>query len=386
MDRVLYIAAKPFFPWRSSCIRVGHELLALGHLGYAVDFLTVPLGAHPPLPGVRLLAVPRLPLVRNLPETPSLRRLLYGLLLAAWAVALARRHRYAVVHGFDDAAPAAWLAGRLSGAAVVCEQHAEPDVRARWWRRLLGRPYAPLARFALRHADAVIAAGPAALPAMAGRESRVGRIADIPASLDAPPAAHVAACRDRILSRPDDILVTYVGSFATFQGLELLFGALERVRRADNRVRLAVVGGSAAEIGRQQRRLGRKGLAEAVAFLGRVTPTDLAAVLAASDILVSPRLGGTRAPMKVLDYLQSGTAIVATDCPANRDALTSDVAVLTAADPAAFAEGILALCRDPARRHELGFRGRERVRQSHGFDAFRDGLRRCYAYVLATWD
>jgi hypothetical protein len=26
------------------------------------------------------------------------------------------------------------------------------------------------------------------------------------------------------------------------------------------------------------------------------------------------------------------------------------------------------------------------VRQSHGFDAFRDGLRRCYAYVLATWD
>ena len=47
----------------------------------------------------------------------------------------------------------------------------------------------------------------------------------------------MAACRERLTRRPDDILVTYVGSFAAFQGLDVLFGALPRVRRADGRVR-----------------------------------------------------------------------------------------------------------------------------------------------------
>ena len=106
-------------------------------------------------------------------------------------------------------------------------------------------------------------------------------------------------------------------------------------------------------------------------------------MLAASDILVAPRLEGAVAPMKVLDYLQSGTAIVATDRPANRDVLTPDVAELTRPTPEAFAEGILALCRNSARRHELGRRGRELITTTRRFEQFRDSLRCCYDYVTA---
>ena len=105
--------------------------------------------------------------------------------------------------------------------------------------------------------------------------------------------------------------------------------------------------------------------------------------MAASDILAAPRTGGAHAPMKLLDYLQSGTAIVATDCPANRDVLSDEFAVLTAPDAEAFAAGILALCRNPPRRYELGRRGREWIAQSRRFEDFRDSLRACYTYVIA---
>jgi len=385
MDRVLFVASKPFFPWRGPCIRAGHDLLALSQLGYAVDFLTVPVGTHQPIPGVRILTVPNLFFARNLPEGPSLRKLGFDVLLLVWGLALAWSNRYTVVHGLDDAGVVAWIVGRASRAAIIFEKQADAS---RWhglaWRRLLGRIYARLERVILGRVDAVISAGPQFAPVIAGCGGRACRIPDIPATLDPPPDAHVAECRRRLCRHLDDRLVTYVGSFASFQGLDLLFDAMAHVHRADERVRLIVVGGTARDIARQERTLARRKQTGLVTFLGRVTPSDLAAVLAASDILAAPRLGGTYAPMKVLDYLQSGTAIVATDSVANRDILKPDVALLTPPEPEALAAGILALCRDPARRHALGRRGRELIATSHRFDQFQDDLRRCYTYVIAT--
>lgn len=387
MKRVLFIASKPFFPWRSSCIRAGHDLLALAQLGYEVDFLTVPIGAHHPIPGVRILRVPNAFLSRNLPEGPSLRKFVFDLLLLATGAVLVLRNRYAVVHGLDDAGVVAWAVGRLGRSAVVFEKHADTSHSVRGaWRRFLLRRYQRAECFVLRRADAAIGAGPDLVPAMQamGCGSRACRIPDIPSALDTPPDEHVAECRARLAPHLDDLLVTYVGSFASFQGLDVLFGAIPRVCQVNDRVHFVVVGGTAGEIARQQRLLSRKGLSQAVTFMGRVTPMELATVLAASDILVAPRIEGTVAPMKVLDYLQSGTAVVATDSPANRDVLSPEIAVLTAPNPDAFADGILALCRDPARRHELGRRGREMIATTHRFELFRDSLRRCYEYVIAS--
>jgi len=60
------------------------------------------------------------------------------------------------------------------------------------------------------------------------------------------------------------------------------------------------------------------------------------------------------------------------------------VAVLTTPRPDAFAQGILTLCRDPALRHELGHRGRERIAGTRRWEPFRESLRCCYEYVTAN--
>ena len=387
MKRVLFIASKPFFPWRSPCIRAGHDLLALVQLGYEVDFLTVPIGAHHPIPGVRILRVPNLLLSRNLPEGASLRKFIFDLLLLAYGSVLVLRQRYDVVHGVDDAGVVAWALGRLGRGAVVFEKHADTRPHAgNLWRRGWMRLYRRAERFVLRRADTAIGSGPELVPAMQamGCGSRACRISDIPSSLDMPPEAHIAECRARLTHNLDDLLVTYVGSYASFQGLDVLLGAIPRVCASDQRTHFVVVGGTPAEVKRQERLLTRQGLRHTITFLGRVTPAELAAVLAASDILVAPRLEGPVAPMKVLDYLQSGTAIVAIDRPASRDVLTPEVAELTLPTPEAFADGILALCRNPARRYEIGLRGRELIAQTHRFEQFRESLRCCYDYVTAS--
>ncbi len=85
------------------------------------------------------------------------------------------------------------------------------------------------------------------------------------------------------------------------------------------------------------------GIDESVCFPGRIGTEELAALLSISDVLISPRRAGTTAPIKVLDYLKSGTPIVAADTPANRAILSAENAVITRLIPAEFAAGILRL-------------------------------------------
>lgn len=384
MDRVLFISSKPHFAWRGPCLRVAHDVDALSRLGYAVDLLTVPVGLLPAVPGVRTLTVPRLPFCRNLPDGPSTRKFLYDLMLLARAVSLALHNRYAMVHGVDDAGLIAWLAGRLTRTTVVFEQHDDRFLgKLRWWRRPAAALDRAAERFALRRADAVIAIDPGVTTSLRaiGREGRACLIADIPAILDPVPPGARADMRARLTEGADRLLVTYAGSLARFQGLDLLFKAVPIVLQENRRAHFVIVGGAPGEVAQLRQVQDRAGLAPALTFLGRIPPHELAAVLAASDILVAPRIAGHCPPMKVMDYLQSGTAIVATDCAANRAVLTPEVAVLTTPHAEALAAGILRLCGDPARRAELGRRGPELIGSTYSFAGFQDSLRRCYEYV-----
>jgi glycosyltransferase involved in cell wall biosynthesis len=63
--------------------------------------------------------------------------------------------------------------------------------------------------------------------------------------------------------------------------------------------------------------------------------------MAASDVLVSPRVAGINAPGKLLCYLNAGRPVVATDCPVHNQILNRDTAILTPPTPDGLAQGIL---------------------------------------------
>jgi glycosyltransferase involved in cell wall biosynthesis len=374
MNRVLLITAYPFHPWCGAALRARHTAAALAGLGYAVDVLAPPGGEPPELPGVRVVQTPRIPGVGPMRPDGASARGIYRFLLAVWTLALARANRYRIVHAVGAAWPAARLAARLCDGGLVYEADPQDPLAARRASR------------ALRRADAVVAAEPEGVDAMRrlGRQSRACLIPDIPGTWQEADEAGRLDARARLGAPPEAPVLTYVGSFRKFQGVDLVFNALPAVLRDEPRARLVMVGGTPQEIVSARAIIRAAGLEQAVAFLGRIPAAELVQVLGASDILLAPRRTGEHVPMKVLDYLRSGTAIVATDCAANRIALSSACALLVRPSPEALAAGILALARDPERRAALGAAGRERVAGEFSFAAFQDGLKRCYAYVLLT--
>lgn len=385
MKRILFIASQPFFEWRGSPIRLGFDLLALSQLDYTVDFLTLPLGARREIPGVRIIRAPNVFGARRISIGPSLLKLAFDGLLFWMALWHVLRYRYAVVHGVEDCGLIAWMAARIGRAGFIFERHSDPSsYRKGRLRNLVMRTYAAIERWVMRHADAVIGTGPGlvAHAQSVGRASRACLIPDIPSSLAESTALGRETARARCVRQDDDLLIAYVGSFAVYQGIDLLFAAIPRVVAAEPRARFVIIGGTPGQIAERKAALSVAGFAKAVLFLGHIDPDQLPDYLAACDILLSPRIAGMNTPLKLLDYLKAGAAIVATDCEANRLILTPAIAELTPLTPDGFADGILALCGDSERRSRLAHQGAELIRSQYTFQAFRDALRQCYTYVL----
>ena len=385
--RILLISPQPFFQWRGSPLRVRFNAQALAELGYAVDLLVMPVGADLPLPGVTLHRAANIIRAKNLPIGPSLPKAILDLALYSKAAALARRHRYAVIHGIEDAGPIAAVLARRHGARMIFEKHSDPaSYKKGFLRNLVMAAYRRVERFSIRRADAVIGTGPALVEqarALAPGKP-VHHIFDIPSSLVEADPARAAAARARLNLPADAVLALYVGSFAVYHGIDLLFRSLPAALAADPRLQVAIVGGSPAEIAARRRELAAAGCAERVHFPGLVPPDDLPHLLAAADILLSPRIAGRNTPLKLLDYLKAGRAVVACDNPANRLILDESNARLVAPEPAAFAGGLAALAADAGLRERLGAAGHRLYLDTYNYDRFKQRLAAAYAQLLGA--
>lgn len=383
--RVLFIAPQPVFQWRGSPIRVGFDVQALAELGFEVDLLTLPVGEDRVIPGVQVRRVPNLLGVKRLPIGPSPAKAFFDGVLLAQGARLVRRRAYRVVHGVEEAGALAVLLARLGRCRAVFEKHSDPaSHRQGLLRNLVLAAYAAVERFTVRRADAVIATGPGLAGqarAMGGR-GPVHDIFDIPSSQVEADPARVAVIRRQWRRTPDEIVVLYVGSFAVYQGVDLMFDAMHLVLEACPGVRFVVIGGSPAEVEARRCRLAGQGGADRVTFAGHFPPDELPHYLAAADILLSPRLSGVNTPLKLLDYLKAGAAIAATDTTANRLILDENTAVLTEVSPAGFAAGITRLIADTELRASLACAGRRRIDEVYNYANFKAKLGACYEEVL----
>ncbi len=382
--RILFISPQPFFQWRGSPIRVGFNLLALSELGYEVDLLTLPFGEERELPGVRVIRAPNIFGVKNIPIGPSLIKALFDLVLLIKGWSLIRRNRYDVVHGVEDAGFFGVFLAWRAGAKLIFEKHSDPgSYRKNFLRNIVMWLYTRAESFSIRHADAVIGTGPG-LVEQARRvapDKPAHHISDIPSSLEEPTEAETRRVRDQLVQTPDEVLIAYVGSFAVYQGIELIFSSIPLVHRRCPQARFIIIGGTNEEIAARRAQLAAEGAERAVTFLGKIEPDRLPNYLAASDVLLSSRIAGTNTPLKLLDYLKVGRAILATDNEANRQILDDAAALFVQPTPESFADGICRLVDDAALRGRLSAKGRALIDATYNFAEFKRRLSAVYTGI-----
>ncbi len=385
MKKVLLISPQPFFQWRGSPIRVGFNVLALTKLGYHVDLLTLPIGEKREIQGARIIRVVNLLGVKNVPIGPSLVKLFFDFFILFKGIQLCFKNRYDVIHGIEEAGIIAAFLARLIGAKAVFEKHSDPfSYKKGALRNFVMNLYAAIELIAVKKVNGVIGTGPGLVTQVnkMGTNTRAFHIFDIPSSLSESDPLKVTRVRESLQKNSNEVLVTFVGSFAVYQGVDLMFSAVKDTLEKCPQVRFVVIGGNAEEIKQRQHYLQQRGVADKVTFLGKISPDILPDYLCASDVLLSPRISGVNTPLKILDYMKAGKSIVATDVPANQLLLDKDTAVLAEPEPVKFAEALAALANDTELRARLGNCGRKLYENKYNFREYQKRLAVCYDYIL----
>ena len=171
--------------------------------------------------------------------------------------------------------------------------------------------------------------------------------------------------RERLGIAPGAAVAVYTGHFFPWKGVDTL---VEAARHLPDHWRIVIVGGIEPDLGRV-RRLALTN--QRVEVVGHLAVHDAALYLAAADVAVLPNSGKAdisaryTSPLKLFEYLASGTPVVASDVAAVREVVEDGHSALLveADDPGALAAGIERAGSDEQLRRKLTLAAREIARE-----------------------
>ncbi len=376
---ILMIAPEPFFEPRGTPFSEYHRIRALLELGHTVDLVTYPFGEDVALPGLRVFRAMRPPLVRRVGIGPSFAKVPLDLSLAATALRRALSERYDMVHSHEEGAAIGVVLAWWLGVPHLYDMHSSLPQQLGNFKfsqsRVLRWVFERFERVAVARSRVVIVICPELerLVRELRPESAPVLIENAPGageSCAAAASAPRAAVRARYGLDASAPVILYTGTFEAYQGLDLLFAAATGVLHARPDARFVLAGGAPAQIDAFKAHVRGLGIDGQVVFTGERPASEIPDLLAAADVLVSPRSRGTNTPLKIYQYLRSGRVIVATRLLTHTQVLDDGVAILTDATPAAFAGGILQAIGDPAAAARIGDAAAQLAATKYSYEAY----------------
>ena len=380
--RVAVVAACPFPSLRGSQVLVREIAAGLAHAGHAVHVVTYPTAQH--LAPVERLAIHRAPKLPGLWTARPFgwQKLVLDLLLAWTLLGVVRRQGIEVIHAHNVEAPlVAFLVRWLTGVPVVYHAHnALADELPCYFRRAVPRR---IARWAGAVFDRVLARGADAVIALSDRlgaylavRGASGRVSVVP-----PAAPRPAAHTEARTGRGGGPLVMYGGNLDPYQDLDCLLEAFLRLRAAEPQARLVLVThrGAHPRTARRAERFARQpgvSVEELPSFAAALRRLEQA------DILVCPRGSWSGFPIKVLNYMALGRAIVHARASAHAIEDGETGLIVDDAEAGALARAMLRLARDPVLAAQLGRQARAVARERFALSRVLNNVVEVYQQVV----
>ncbi len=314
-------------------------------------------------------------------QGPSIERVGRDLWLTVCLWRTVRRERIDVIHAHNyEAAIAGLLVARVTGRPLVYHGHnalAEelPTYFTRPRTRRIARTVGGLLDAQVpRRADFCIAVSEALGDMLRQRGVPEGELACIhpvgdPSELDPVPPTDGSTG-----------LVCYAGNLDRYQNLDFLLRSFVRVRADVPRARLVLVTHAAADTETVRSCCEIPGVEVVCAG----SYGEARARLDEADVAVSPREERSGFPMKLLNYMAAGKAIVA--CAGSAKGLRDGVTgwVVPDGDEVAFAKAVGTLLQDRGARVRLGAAARRAIESTTAWESVLDRLETIYRTVTSV--
>jgi len=383
--KVLFISPQPFFEWRGSPIRVFYNLLSLSNIGLDVDFLTLPIGKNKLIDNINIIRCRNPFFIKKIPIGPSIGKLFFDIILFFQALILMLKNRYDIIHTIEDAGLIGTILSLIFRIKHIHEKHSDTSsYKEGLLKNIVLFLYERIERVVIKYSTAVIGTGPKIVENinLIFPDKETYHIFDIPSSLKKALPEKITEIRKDLKQKDDEVLIMYVGSFAIYQGVQLMFESIPLVLKKTKKARFIIIGGSDKEIKENKKWLKQHNAENNITFLGKIEPDLLPDYLASSDILLSPRISGYNTPLKLLDYLKAGKVILATDYEANRQILNNNNCFFVKTDKNSFSEGVIKLIEDKEMRETLSENGITLIKEQYNLKKYSSMIKTCYTSVL----
>jgi len=177
------------------------------------------------------------------------------------------------------------------------------------------------------------------------------------------PQADGRSIRAELAIDEQAIVIGFTGDVRPWHGLHLLVEAFSRLRHAKIPLSLLILGGNGSSEPALRALVNERGLGHLVRFVDRVAHDKVPDFVAAMDIAVSARATFYASPLKIVEYMASGKAIVAPAMPNIAELLEDGRSALLfePEDVGALARALQRLVDDRRLRDELGRHARQEV-------------------------
>jgi len=390
---VAMVAATSFPANHGSPASIREMSQELARRGHRVHVITYAWRQNIPVEGVTIHRTRAVGSPDAIAVGPTRERPVYDLLLAREVVRVIRRERLDVIHAHNyEGALAGWC-GRLftgrpllfnSVTNMVDELPTYDFIRPRALASGMGRF---LDRVVPRLADHVTTVTEELRDLYLRDGLPPDRVTVIPPGVH--PEWFAGRTGDRVrreLGLAGAPVVMYTGVLNRFQGLEHLLGGFQVALREVPEARLLLMGNMVtpqqeAELRRQAEALG---IGKALLLVADRPLEDLPDFLAAADVAVLPRASSPGFPVKLLNSMSAGRAIVAAEGSAKAIRNGESGLVVPNGDAEALGRAVVRLLRDPALARRLGEAARRAVGAEYDWSRIAARVEGIYALLLAV--
>lgn len=390
--RIAMVAACPFPANHGTPGAIRELSLALAGLGHEVHIITYPMGDAFDAPGIHVHRVPQGPLSSEIKIGPSWERMVLDVYLVPTLISVIRKHKLEVIHAHNyeatiAGAMAKWATGRplvYNGINSMADELPTYGLGPKAVAALLGRA---LDHVVPRTADVSMLLSEELKDYLLSlglrRESMVVVPPGItPADFECDDWEWVRRKHGLCANRP---VVMYTGALERFQRLDLLIQAMPAVLREHPEATFMLVNNipNAAAKRELEAMATDLGVAERLLIVESVGFSELPAYLAAADVTVIPRPTCPGFPIKLLNAMAAGKAIVSFEGSAKAICHGYNGYVARGERVDELAAGISLLLREPETRRMLGERARRSVESVYDWNTLAEGIVQVYAQVEA---